>query len=126
MKHLRKYNEGIENKDYIKEYMDACFIDFIDKGALSYGQEFERDEEDDDIDEYKYEIEMRVPDCWLDSGRTLEENIKSSKILTEFYLDIENSIDKVKLEYPNIETIYTASQDGHSKEVQILFIEKLL
>lgn len=125
MKHLKKFNEDVEIDDR-KDYFDSCFIDFIDKGAIGYGQEFERDEEDDDIDEYKYDIVMRVPDCWFDSGHTLEKNIESSKILTEFYLDIENSIDKIKLKYPNIEIIYTTSQDGHSKEVEILFIEKLL
>jgi hypothetical protein len=124
MKHLRKYNEGIENKDNIKEYMDACFIEFIDKGiAIGYGQEFEGDEYEKG--EYKYEIDIRVPDCWMDNGYTLDENIKSSQTIVEFYLDIENSLDKVKLKYPDIDIIYSASQDGHSKEVQILLIERL-
>jgi hypothetical protein len=123
MKHLRKYNEGIENKDNIKEYIDACFIDFIDNGAIGYGQEFEGD--DDERGEYKYEIEIDVPDCWMDNGYTLDENIKSSQTLVEFYLDIENSLDKVKLKYPDIDIIYSASQDGVDKIVQLLLIERL-
>ena len=32
MKHLRKFNESLDNKDEMIEYIKLCFIEFYDKG----------------------------------------------------------------------------------------------
>ena len=31
MKHLRKFNESLDNKDEVIEYIKLCFVEFYDK-----------------------------------------------------------------------------------------------
>lgn len=112
MKHLRKYNESNEELD--TNYFNECFIEFIDDGAKTYSTE------DQFLQEY--EIHIKVPACWFDPGYSLEDNIKSAKELHEFFLDVENCIDKVMIKYPNLECIYSNNQDGHMREVQIKIV----
>jgi hypothetical protein len=114
MKHLRRFNE---NKDNIKEYLDSCFIEFIDKGVA---ESFSNSESDFGYITKEYGIDIQVPDCWFDTGNSLDENIKSSKIITEFYLDIENSIEKVKIKYPDANFIYRKNEDGVRREVSVI------
>jgi hypothetical protein len=108
MKHLRKYNESKEELDY--NYFNECFIDFIDDGAKIYSTE-----ED-------YQIIIKVPKCWFEPGYSLDDNIKSAKELHEFFLDVENCIEKVNIKYPDLECMYSTLQDGHIREVQIMIV----
>lgn len=105
MRHLRKYNES--NLELDTNYFDECFIEFIDDGAKTYSTEDE------------YEIYIKVPACWFDPGYSLDDNIKSAKELHEFFLDIENCIEKVMIKYPDLDILYSTSQDGHIREAQI-------
>ena len=109
MKHLRKYNESKEELDC--NYFDECFIEFIDKGVRKYSTQ-----------EY-YQINIKVPNCWWEPGHSLEDNINSAKELHDFYLDIENCIEKVLIKYPDLECMYSNKQDGHIREVQIKIVE---
>jgi hypothetical protein len=116
MKHLRKYNESKEELDC--KYFDECFIEFIDDGAKTYStgaKPWQHKRE-------SYEINIKVPKCWFEPGYSLDDNIKSAKELHEFYLDIENCIEKVMIKYPDVECVYSNSQDGHIREVQIMII----
>ncbi len=94
MIHLRKYNEGTELEPLDNEYIKDCFIEFIDIPSTSVS--FVRNIFYIHIDEPKLERNY-------DSNGTFSiiEYIKSSKIHNEFYLEVENCIDKVKLKYTN-------------------------
>lgn len=109
MKHLRKYNESKEELDC--NYFDECFIEFIDEGAKTYSTE------------EAYDIYIKVPKCWFDPGYSLDDNIKSAKELHEFFLDVENCIEKVMIKYPDLECVYSTLQDGHDREVQIKIVD---
>jgi len=114
MKHLKKYNESKEED--IINYISDCFIEFIDTGAeVKYNPKRPNYNE-------SYTIIIKVPDCWFSSGHTLIDNIKSTETLLEFYKDIENCLEKVTIKYPNFKQVYTTNNDGHIKEIEILFI----
>lgn len=127
MKHLRKYNE-IKDEMVINEYINDCFIEFIDYGAkvkhrryadieTSFSKELENSS--------YFDITINVPDCWFSSGSTLSKNKKSAETLVEFYTDIENCLDKVKIKYPNIKEVYITNSNGHERSVQIILIQSL-
>lgn len=113
MKHLRKYNEDLESDLAGIEYVKNCFVEFIDKGA---------EVEIGDDKEY-IQIIINLPGIkhngivWLNNNNidTIKERIKYHEISTEFYLDIDNCIDKVKLKYPIKE---------YNIEVESEYIEK--
>lgn len=104
MKHLRKYNEDLESDLAGIEYIKNCFVEFIDKGA---------EVEIGDDKEY-IQIIINLPGVtvnysefgseWsLETYNTIKERIKYHELITEFYLDIDNCIDKVKLKFPDKE-----------------------
>ncbi len=100
MKHLRKYNEDLESDLVGIEYIKNCFVEFIDKGAQV---------EIGDDNEY-IQIIINLPgvtfsdDEWsLETYNTIKDRIKYHELSTEFYLDIDNCIDKVKLRFPDKE-----------------------
>ncbi len=101
MKHLRKYNENNNLNGLDKEYLDECFIDFIDNGAFV--------ESDEDENGRYYEIFINLPgvknndgNFEFEIGNTLKDRLEYSRNLTEFYEDIENCIERVKNKYKNI------------------------
>jgi hypothetical protein len=116
MKHLRKYNESKEELD--TNYFNECFIEFIDDGAIASHKEGRPLEQMREC----YQIDIRVPSCWFEPGYSLDDNIKSAKELHDFFLDVENCIEKVRIKYPDIECIYSTLQDGHNREVQIKIV----
>lgn len=100
MKHLRKYNEDLESDIAGIEYVKNCFVEFIDKGA---------EVEIGDDNEY-IQIIINLPGVTNDDGywdlktyNTIKERIKYHELSSEFYLDIDNCIDKVKLKFPDKE-----------------------
>lgn len=81
---------NVDGKNDFLIYVEDCFVDFMDKGAQvvqrnSYGEQYPG---------IRY---IKLPETPGDE--TLEDCLKSSKIINDFYLDIENCIDKVKLKY---------------------------
>jgi hypothetical protein len=113
MKHLRKYNEDIESDLQGIEYIKNCFIDFIDKGALI---------EIGDDNEY-IQIIINLPGISNNNGSwennnsldTIEERIEFHEISKEFYLDVDNCVNKVKIKFPNKEFNFEIDEedDGH-------------
>lgn len=98
MKHLRKFNEGkIEDDCEIMYYVDNCFIDFKDDNNYS-GKEVYKGTRKGLID---YSIVLRPPSITFYNG-LIDDRINKLDKIKEFYLDIKNCIDKVKLKYPNI------------------------
>jgi hypothetical protein len=122
MKHLRKYNEST-NYELDHEYIKNCFIEFIDKG-VDLETEFDDDYEDgdgivnlyDDVIDVKSFIKISIEGPIL-KDVTIESYVSHSKELVEFYLDIENSINKVRLKYTEIKYEFNTDIDENQYEV---------
>lgn len=102
MKHLREYNEGsreeIEPVDC--SYISDCFIELLDIPGNSITTNRRN---------FCY-IYLDEPKLEKEPGRynsyqtfSIDEYIEILYKHTEFYLDVKNSIDKVKIKYPNYE-----------------------
>lgn len=94
-------------------YVEDCFVDFVDKGA----QVVERNAHGERYPVIRY---IKVPEMFYN---TLENCIKSSKIINDFYLDIENSIDKVKLKY-NTDVIFSNKSGIDDNQIVLEFTLK--
>jgi hypothetical protein len=120
MKHLKKYNEN--KKDFDIQYFNECFIEFIDSGSESeIGDDF------GDGRKY-YEITINLPGAQYKNGSwsfkresTLSGNLKYAEELVEFYKEIENCIEKVKIKYPNIEIDFNIEKEDNDAFKEGLF-----
>ena len=97
MKHLKKYNESKEEIDL--DYIEDCFIEFKDNSKYEY--------ELGDIDEndgYLISIGVNILPTppLIGNQYSIRELVEFGSALNNFYLDIENCFEKVKLKYPNI------------------------
>ena len=116
MKHLKRIFESTEELD--TDYIEMCFVDFIDQGC----------EIEVDIDEKngrKYielmpdlpGIEYKRGKCTNKNKRnTLDDVLKSSKELYDFYDAINTCIKKVKIRYPNIEVEFDIEKEGYDDD----------
>ena len=95
MKHLKRIFESTEELD--TDYIEMCFVDFIDKGC-----DIEVDTEEDGR---KYiELMPNLPGIELQNGKlvnknkrkTLDDVIKSSKELYDFYDELNTCIKKAR------------------------------
>jgi hypothetical protein len=118
MKHLKRIFESTEELD--TDYIEMCFVDFIDQGC-----EIEVDTDDDGR---KYiELMPNLPGIeysraddgsllgWTNKNKrkTLDDVIKSSKELYDFYDELNTCIKKVKIKYPNIEVEFNIEREGY-------------
>ena len=111
MKHLKRIFESTEELD--TDYIEMCFVDFIDKGC---------EIEVDTHDGRKYIALMSyLPGVSFSNGEwtrknkrnTLDDVLKSSKELYDFYDEINSCIKKVKIKYPNIEVEFSIEKEGY-------------
>jgi hypothetical protein len=109
MKHIRKFNESIE--DFDTNYINDCFIEFVDFGAETEISDY------DDGRKY-YTIIINLPGVGYKDGHwsfnkenTLLGNLKYAEELVEFYKDIEDCIEKVKIKYPNIDIDFDIDEE---------------
>lgn len=100
MKHLRKYNENKSTLD--NDFIDECFIDFIDDGA-----EVEYDDADDG--DYIYNISIVLPNVKytnsvfsLEIGNTIKDRINYANELLDFYENIDYCLNRVISRFPTI------------------------
>ncbi len=91
MKHLRKYNEGLGNKDEIIEYIKLCFIEFYDKGDDVFTEEF------DDGKSITFNLALDEPE--LVNYYNIAGFVRHSEEVAEFYREIENCLEKVAIRY---------------------------
>jgi hypothetical protein len=112
MKHLKRIFESTEELD--TDYIEMCFVDFIDQGC---DIEVENDE-----DGRRYiDLMIDLPGIEIRNGtsinnnkrETLDDVLKSSKELYDFYDEINICIKKVKLKYPNIEVEFNIEREGY-------------
>jgi hypothetical protein len=125
MKHLKKYNESIDES--ISEYINECFVEFFDDDK--YETESESDYKD------RYCLMINLPK--KKSGRRInlfdstvlrttpiagiDDCIKWVSEMNEFYLDIKTGINRVKDRYPNIDV--KIEEDSFQKEIERNIIE---
>ena len=104
-----------------KEMFDSAFIDFIDCGAES---KIEKQKYIYTLKERKvvtlYEINIDFDEN--PNWQSVENFIIYSKKLTEILLDIESSINKIKIENPNIENkvYYHQNKSNGTPEFQVI------
>jgi thermostable 8-oxoguanine DNA glycosylase len=97
---LKRFNESLNNEIDI-EYINNCFIDTIDNGFKVF---IDRDI-DDEADE---DLTTCIVTIWMSNLKSYreEKNIESIIVdfdkVSEMTKDIKVSIDKVKIEYPDI------------------------
>jgi hypothetical protein len=123
MKHLKKYNESI-NIDELIEYVKDCFIEFQDDSKYDFSISLPT--ADDKKNAYCV-IKIDIIPTPIESDRlySISKLVKNSELLNEFYLDVENSIDKVKTKHPEIYdeceefTYYKASNKEGNKYIII-------
>jgi len=114
MKHLKKYNESLDNKDEMIEYIKLCFVEFYDKGEdVVFTEEF------NDGESVTFEMAIDEPKLGNDYNN-INTFIKHGQEVTEFYEEVENCIEKVKIRY-NIKTKfeYQFPPEGY---IRIIFI----
>lgn len=114
MKHLRKYNEDVNQEfEFDEEYIKECFIEFFDdpnKYDVVVGCRYE---EADITNEYiEHGLGINCPDLEILEEYGIEKFIKTSEELADFYKEIEVCIEKVKIKYHDVDVILY--QDNHT------------
>lgn len=92
MKHLRRYNENVNNKEEMIEYIKLCFIEFYDK--LGEGDNGVFTEEIDGT----FQMVLDEPELG-NYSENISEFVKHNEEVAEFYREIENCLEKVKIRY---------------------------
>jgi hypothetical protein len=115
MKYLRQYNEDVdfEFEKFDEEYIKECFIEFYDDP-----QKYDVYEEADVTSQYiEYGLGINCPDLEIyDTQETtynVNDFIKMSEELTDFYREIEVCIEKVKIKYPDVDVLLY--QENHKQ-----------
>ena len=113
MKHLKKYNEGKQEKLDI-EYLTNCFVELIDEGAIhKYEKKITASQ---NFEEFIIQVEIpMVKDShsypsnhYRAVGIPIEKHVENAKRRLWIFEEIENGLEKVKIKYPNLEyTIFT-------------------
>tara|TARA_R110000782_G_scaffold225634_3_gene312515 strand:- start:356 stop:718 length:363 start_codon:yes stop_codon:yes gene_type:complete len=119
MKHLVKFNESIESKEWGDvdiEYFKNCFIEFIDKGATIRSNIF--------YGEYKAGYCQIDIEGQLQNKGSVEDFIKLTDEMSEMYKDIESSILKVKIKYTKVSTYLLYETNGEDEYYLSIFINK--
>jgi len=108
MKHLKQYNEDVDQKfEFDEEYIKECFIEFYDDAK------YDVYEEADNTNEYiEHGLGINCPDLEILEEYSIDKFIKISEELTDFYKEIEVCIEKVKIKYHDVDVILY--QDNHT------------
>ena len=114
MKHLRKYNEDVNQKfEFDEEYIKECFIEFFDDP-----DKYDVYEEADSNPGYNGYIEhglgINCPDLEIETNHNVDDFIRISEELVDFYKEIGVCIEKVKIKYPDVDVILY--QDNYGKD----------
>jgi hypothetical protein len=116
MKHLRQYNEDVENQfEFDEEYIKECFIEFYDDP-----DKYDVYEEADSTPGYngytEHALGINCPDLEIydynETTYSVGDFIKISEELVDFYKEIEVCIEKVKIKYPDVDVILFQNNYG--------------
>lgn len=117
MKHIKKYNESAVTINDKIDYIKLCFSDFIDDDNFEVEIEHNQGEYYDDkkINDDSLALGINLPILPFEINKKLtgesikpfegkiDEFLKQSKLLYDFYLDIDVSIKRVLDKYPDID-----------------------
>jgi hypothetical protein len=113
MKHLKRIFESKEELD--TDYIEMCFVDFIDKGC---DIEIENDEGGRKYIEFMIDLPgIEIKNSTFinkNKRKTVDDVIKSSKELYDFYDEINTCIKKVKIKHTNIEVEFDIEREGYN------------
>jgi hypothetical protein len=115
MRHLRKFNESLDNKDEVIEYIKLCFVEFYDKGDDVFTEEV------NDGESITFEMVLDEPEITSgDYSSDINVFVKNSEEIAEFYKEVENCLEKVAIRY-DIKTKfeYQFPPEGH---IRIIFV----
>jgi hypothetical protein len=109
VKHLRKYNEDVDQEfKFNEEYIKECFIEFFDDN-----EKYDVCEEADNTYDYiEHSLGINCPDLEIIEEYGIDNFIKTSEELADFYKEIEVCIEKVKIKYHDVDVILY--QDNHT------------
>jgi hypothetical protein len=116
MRHLRKFNESVDKKGEMIEYIKLCFIEFYDK--LGEGENGVFTEEFNDGESVTFEMTIDEPE--IGEFDKIGEFVRHSEEVAEFYREVENCLEKVAIRY-DIQTKfeYQFPPEGH---IRIIFV----
>lgn len=109
MKHLKSYNEDVNQEfEFDEEYIKECFIEFFDDN-----EKYDVCEEADNTYDYiEHSLGINCPDLEIIEEYGIDNFIKTSEELVDFYKEIEVCIEKVKIKYHDVDVILY--QDNHT------------
>lgn len=114
MKHLRKYNENVNQKfEFDEEYIKECFIEFFDDAKYDITEQY-----DTNSKYVEYGLGIDCPDLEIEVEYSVDNFIKMSEELSDFYKEVEVSIEKVKIKYQDVDVILY--HDNHPKSAGTL------
>lgn len=115
MKHLKGIFESKEDLD--TDYIEMCFVDFIDQGC---DIEIENDEGGRKYIEFLIDLPgIEIKNSTFinkNKRKTVDDVLKSSKELYDFYDEINTCIKKVKLEYSDIKVEFEIEREGYNDD----------
>lgn len=109
MKYVKKFNEDNSSFEFDEEYIKECFIEFFDDP-----DKYDVYAEGDTTTYYiEHGLGINCPDLEIEERYNIEDFIKISKEVTDFYVEVNVCIEKVKIKYPDVDVVIF--QDNHEK-----------
>ena len=112
-KHIVVDNEHSDKKEVILEYLESCFVDYIDQGY-----KFNYYDGTDSGFCSSYSMEINLGEAKGEFNKIAEIGRKISEISEDF----EDNMKKVNIEYPNFTYYYNLEQNGFNQDL-IVYIE---
>jgi hypothetical protein len=112
MKYIKLF-EGIEVDTIDKDYIEMCFVDFIDEDnfkLMFHGR----------VSSLTCEITIDMSDSSLPSPSSIKEFTKRTEMRNHLFNRIEESLSKVKIEYPTIKHRVMDMTGADQTEVKII------
>ena len=116
MKHLKKFNESKQEKLDV-DYLTNCFVELIDEGAIHRYEEAVS-QNGKNFEEFIIQVEIPMikdeksypSNHYRAVGIPIEKHVENAQRRLWIFEEIENSLEKVKIKYPNLEyTIFTTT-----------------
>ncbi len=116
MKYLNKFNESsIDPKEIDLEYIDMCFVNFIDDG---FKFEFVGKDKNQSLNHYELNIKLREKhQVW--EPNNIDDYVDLSDKMREIFHKIKECVEKVKIQYPDLE--YSVGINKKSSGIFIIY-----
>lgn len=116
MRYLKLF-ENSEDLTIDKDYIEMCFVDFIDQDNFKFnfqaGGAIEREKT------CEITIDMEDSSVRTYSTNSINEFIKRSEIRSDLFNRIKESLSKIKIEYPTMKHKVTDMTGAHEERVRI-------